>query len=153
MWKNQKLFKIVIVSYIMVKRKREDFVKESCTNPILLLAIAIVIVSYFFEDPIKQYIQVFFFFFISWSCFKNYRQCGRIHCKYTGPGFLIVAIIAFLVVLNIINIPWLLTSYFSNWVNFAAQQWAYINRFCETMSTCSAKNESGSVCTYYWFIA
>jgi len=92
----------------MVKRKGKDLFK-SCTSPGFLLAFVILIISYFFSDPMQQYIQVFFFFFISWACFKNFKQCGRIHCKYTGPGFLIVAIISLLVVLNVINLPW-------NWV-------------------------------------
>lgn len=88
----------------MVERKGDDYFK-GCTSPMFLLAVAIVIVSYFFSSPMKEYIQVFFFFFISWACFKNFKQCGRVHCRYTGPGFLIVAIIGLLVVLSVINIP------------------------------------------------
>lgn len=48
---------------------------------------------------------------MGWACLANARRCGRTHCRYTGPFFLVMAglVLAYGAgVLSLGNQPWLL---------------------------------------------
>jgi len=88
----------------MENTKRDIF--SGCCSPGFLIVIIILILAIFSPEPYESYLYVLFFFLTGALCLYNYKNCGRIHCKITGPGFIIVGIIALFKVLEIISISW-----------------------------------------------
>jgi len=85
---------------------KKDIFANPCCNPLIFVLIAVVIIANFLPKNIAHIIEILFFFTLGALCFINFRQCGRIHCKFTSYGFIGVGVIALLAYLEIINIAW-----------------------------------------------
>ncbi len=40
------------------------------------------------------------------ACLANARRCGRVHCWFTGPWFLLAALVTLLRYTGLVEIPW-----------------------------------------------
>ena len=40
------------------------------------------------------------------ACLANARHCGRVHCWFTGPWFLLAALVTLLRYTGLVGIPW-----------------------------------------------
>ncbi len=60
------------------------------------IPIAALFVAVFLGHPIKTLIWAAALTWMGVACLANARRCGRTHCFYTGPFFLVMAILAML---------------------------------------------------------
>ena len=86
--------------------KKDIFAGVNGCVLVIILVGALIIFDALTTDNVSNIGNIVFFFLIGALCLLNYRGCGRLHCKITGPGFIIVGIIALLQVLEIISISW-----------------------------------------------
>ena len=86
--------------------KKDIFAGMNGCVLIIILVGAYIIFDAFTPDNISSIGTVVFFFLIGGLCLLNYRSCGRLHCKITGPGIIMVGVIALLQTLEIITISW-----------------------------------------------
>jgi len=89
----------------MVTKKDIFAGKFGCTLVFILVAV-FVIFDFFTDNNVSNMAWIVFFFLIGALCLYNYNGCGRYHCRITGPGFIIVGIIALLSTLGLINVTW-----------------------------------------------
>jgi len=75
-------------------------------SPGLIILFIIFIIAAISPEPWQSWIYVIFMFAAAGLCLFNYNSCGRVHCKITGWGFLVVAIIALLKVSTVITLEW-----------------------------------------------
>ena len=88
---------------------------KSCFSPGYLIAYVLFIVAQFASSPLHEYLHVLFFCVTGIMCIYNYKRCGRYHCKITGPGYVLLGILALLNILGVVSFPW-----FWIWVIFAS---------------------------------
>jgi len=96
-----------------MKKKINKDIFSGCCSPGFCIVFAILILAVLSPEPYESYLYVLFFFLVGALCLYNYKNCGRVHCKITGPLFILVGIIAFLKVLEFISISWNLI-----WITF-----------------------------------
>ena len=73
--------------------------KDLVANKRLLLAIwglpvAALLIAVTFEHPAKTLVWMVALAWMGAACLFNARRCGRRHCFYTGPFFLVMAVAA-----------------------------------------------------------
>ena len=68
------------------------------------LPMAALIVGIFIAPPAKIFIWFVPLIWMGAACLANARRCGRTHCMFTGPFFLVMAV---LVILHGFEIVWL----------------------------------------------
>jgi len=92
-----------IRNYIMKNKKPKDIFK-GCFGIGWIIIVILILAGIFAPEPYESYIYVLFFFVIGGLCMYNFSNCGRVHCRITGWGFIGVGVLALLVVLGIIDI-------------------------------------------------
>jgi len=78
----------------------------TCMSPGCIAVFAFLLVASVLPGVYSDIGYVLFFFFLGSLCMWNNRRCGRIHCRYTGPGSLVVGGLALLKVLGVMTISW-----------------------------------------------
>jgi len=41
------------------------------------------------------------------ACVVNAKSCGRVHCTFTGPLYLLIAIVGICAALGVVNVSWI----------------------------------------------
>jgi len=68
---------------------------------VLGLVALFVFLSNLFPE-FSSILWILFFLILGSVCLWNYKNCGRVHCKITGVGFIGVAILILLTILEIV---------------------------------------------------
>lgn len=55
-------------------------------------------------DAPYRWISAAFFALLGGACWWNGRQCGAIHCRISGPGYLLVALVSALSALGLVDV-------------------------------------------------
>ncbi len=78
-------------------RLQKDWVASSRSFAIAWgLPIAALIAAVFVEPPAKPLIWAAALVWMGAACLGNAARCGRMHCYFTGPFFLVMAVVALL---------------------------------------------------------
>ncbi|MCH7850763.1 MAG: hypothetical protein IH845_03930 [Nanoarchaeota archaeon] len=85
-------------------KKKDIFI--GCSSPGFLIIFLILSLAFFSPDPYNNYLYVLFFLITGSLCLYNYKNCGRVHCKITGPLFIVIGVLALLRVMNIVSVTW-----------------------------------------------
>ena len=59
-----------------------------------------------FSDRVKVVVWPLAFLWMGVACLTNARRCGRVHCWFTGPWFLLAAAVTVLRYLEVVEIAW-----------------------------------------------
>ena len=60
------------------------------------IPIAAIVVAIWLDQPVKTWVWVTGLSWMGTACILNARKCGRTHCYYTGPFFLIMILPVYL---------------------------------------------------------
>ena len=90
------------------KKVNKKFTCDNCCSDMWVFAVFFVIyfLGFQFASPTKDIIWVLDMLAVGAYCIWNNKQCGRIHCKITGPSFLFVGFLALLSLVKVIDIGW-----------------------------------------------
>lgn len=98
------LILVLATIYIMVVRKNKDFTSDRVTATLLWGIPHVVFLIGIFTNPMLRTIL--------WSsalsaagiaCIINAFRCGRIHCYFTGPFYLLMAVLSLLYGIGILQ--------------------------------------------------
>jgi len=56
------------------------------------LPILVIVASAFAENPLRTLVWAAALAWMGTACLLNARRCGRTHCRYTGPYYLLLTI-------------------------------------------------------------
>ena len=74
-------------------------------------AAAMLLASLFLKPVTCGIVWIAMLIWMGGACLVNARRCGRTHCRYTGPFFLVMAALVLLYVAEVFRLesqPWLL---------------------------------------------
>lgn len=70
-----------------------------------------IIITAFASVPLRTVVWTIALLWMGLACLLNSRRCGRVHCRYTGPYYLLLTIPVLLIGLNLVpsgNYAWFL---------------------------------------------
>ena len=87
---------------------RQDLSHNSVRNFLLwrLTPLVIIVTGFLGRSPWIEIAWTVSFAVMGVACLINARRCGRMHCYFTGPFFLLVSAASLLRGLGIISVEW-----------------------------------------------
>ena len=74
-------------------RSERDWASGKLSLPIIWITPKLAILATAFASlPIRTTVWTVALIWMGMACILNSRRCGRVHCRYTGPYYLLVAI-------------------------------------------------------------
>jgi len=88
---------------------RRDLSHNSVRNFLLwrLTPLVIIVTGFLGRSPWIEVAWTVSFAVMGAACLFNARRCGRVHCYFTGPFFLLVSAVSLMRGLGIISVEWI----------------------------------------------
>jgi len=84
------LYRIIIVANNIVQSSRDWLSSPSTTALAWWIPKGVIVAALFVPPPARAGIWIIALAWMGTACILNSKRCGRTHCRYTGPYYLVM---------------------------------------------------------------